>query len=563
MLTALEQTYVKIGRLYVQSIEFSERVNKYLEILEFAEFSDVVDFAAASGKARKKPNCNPAKSQLCGNACVSLSKKCAKETAGAKKQAADFNTKAVAAKKEKVVKEVAPKTPKATKSKAKKVDEVIEPVAAKAVQAKPRAEDVTPPPKAETLAPVKPASEELSANLFGKTRKTTKSKAKKVEEVTESVAANAAQAKPKAEEITPTPTPKVVAPAPKKEEVPAPVKAKVEDVAPQPKPVTQKPAGTVMKDLTVDRFKDYLEKEKQFKVIEDPNAHWKQSLETFLSNKNDDDPYRFRTKSSYKRILGDAVNGGMPVDRELIAAVGLKLTKKEEGRLAENLKNYEQLKPEVERFIAAADRDVVSDEDGAGWNSKTSEAEALAYTKGSKFEGLSFYHGNPKWVVDSIENDGADPDKNDDGYYGKGTYFAASRDVAMQYAARSIDYEDAKGQTGLIHIKAKMKNPFIATQTEFNEFADKVSDGQMTKVTRYLKAKGYDGIYIKDMGYLVTLSPKQVVTFKKEEFSREEGEQNREKYLRAKATNSQQDDNAESQQTPTHKATVNLPSTQI
>ena len=205
MPTALERTYLKIGRLYVQSIEFSERVQGYLEILEFAEFSDVVDFAAASGKARKKPNCNPAKSQLCGNACVSLSKKCAKETAGAEKQAAGFNTKAVAAKKEKPVKEVAPKTPKATKSKAKKVDEVIEPVAAKAVQAKPRAEDVTPPPKAETLAPVKPASEELSANLFGKTRKTTKSKAKKVEEVTESVAANAAQAKPKAEEITPTP----------------------------------------------------------------------------------------------------------------------------------------------------------------------------------------------------------------------------------------------------------------------------------------------------------------------------------------------------------------------
>ena len=236
MPTQLEQTYLEIGRLYVQSIEFSEKVQGYLEILEFAEFSDVVDFAAASGKARKKPNCNPAKSQLCGNACVSLSKKCAKETAGAEKQAADFNTKAVAAKKEKPVKEVAPKTPKATKSKAKKVDEVIEPVAAKAVQAKPRAEDVTPPPKAETLAPVKPASEELSANLFGKTRKTTKSKAKKVEEVTESVAANAAQAKPKAEEITPTPTPKAEAPAPKKEEVPAPVKAKVEDVAPQPQP---------------------------------------------------------------------------------------------------------------------------------------------------------------------------------------------------------------------------------------------------------------------------------------------------------------------------------------
>ena len=173
MLTALEQTYVKIGRLYVQSIEFSERVNKYLEILEFAEFSDVVDFAAASGKARKKPNCNPAKSQLCGNACVSLSKKCAKETAGAKKQAADFNTKAVAAKKEKPVKEVAPKTPKAPKTatKAKKTEEVLEPL--------------TPAPVAV------------------KVPETTKSKAKKVEEVIEPVAPApvAAKAKPSPSEM--------------------------------------------------------------------------------------------------------------------------------------------------------------------------------------------------------------------------------------------------------------------------------------------------------------------------------------------------------------------------
>jgi chemotaxis protein histidine kinase CheA len=191
MLTAIEQTYVKIGRLYAQSVEFSERVHKYLDILEFAEFSDVVDFAAASGKARKKPNCTPGKSHHCpgkggAGACVAMGKQCRDKPGAAEKTAAGFVAKATKAKKEKVVKEVAPKTPKApkaTKSKAKKVDEVIEPV--------------TPTPVPAKTAKAKP----------------------KVEE--------AIQPKPKAEEITPTP--KTETPASKKEDAPAPVKAKVEE----------------------------------------------------------------------------------------------------------------------------------------------------------------------------------------------------------------------------------------------------------------------------------------------------------------------------------------------
>jgi hypothetical protein len=101
MPTALEQTYIEIGRLYVESLSFAERVQEYLEILEFAEFSDIVEFAATtkSGKARKKPTCNPAKSQLCGGSCVALSKQCRKNATGAEKQAAGFVADVAQAKK--------------------------------------------------------------------------------------------------------------------------------------------------------------------------------------------------------------------------------------------------------------------------------------------------------------------------------------------------------------------------------------------------------------------------------------------------------------------------------
>jgi hypothetical protein len=101
MLTALEQTYVKIGRLYAQSMEFSERVHKYLDILEFAEFSDVLEFA--DGK-RSKPTCTAGTSHFCtgldraGGACVSAGKQCQTGMEGAEKTAADYVGKNTAGK---------------------------------------------------------------------------------------------------------------------------------------------------------------------------------------------------------------------------------------------------------------------------------------------------------------------------------------------------------------------------------------------------------------------------------------------------------------------------------
>jgi hypothetical protein len=199
VLTALEKTYIEIGRLYVESLNFAETAHEYLELAEFAEFSEVIDFAAAkSGKARKKPTCTPGKSQLCGGSCVSLKKECKKALAGAEKAAADYTAtkaakpkpekapKVAKPKAEKVITEVAPKEPKepkTAKSKAKEAEKAVDsavaaPVAAKTEQVK---------PKAKTPAPVEPTAEELAVNLFGKAPKATKSKAKKADEVIETV----------------------------------------------------------------------------------------------------------------------------------------------------------------------------------------------------------------------------------------------------------------------------------------------------------------------------------------------------------------------------------------
>jgi phage gp29-like protein len=72
-------------------LSFEERLEQYLE---FTDFSEALDFAAAK-KARNKPNCNPAKSHHCvgksggPGSCVSLTKECKNKLSGTAKAAAD------------------------------------------------------------------------------------------------------------------------------------------------------------------------------------------------------------------------------------------------------------------------------------------------------------------------------------------------------------------------------------------------------------------------------------------------------------------------------------------
>ena len=89
----LESVYREIGRIRVQSTQLEAQIHNYLEFLETAEFSDVLDFAA---KRTKRPNCTAGTSHFCtgldkvGGACVSASKQCLTQVDGAAKSAADY-----------------------------------------------------------------------------------------------------------------------------------------------------------------------------------------------------------------------------------------------------------------------------------------------------------------------------------------------------------------------------------------------------------------------------------------------------------------------------------------
>ncbi|MEH1789637.1 MAG: hypothetical protein V7L23_29805 [Nostoc sp.] len=155
---------------------------------------------------------------------------------------------------------------------------------------------------------------------------------------------------------------------------------------------------------------------------------------------------------------------------------------------------------------------LVDDETAKKYKPSMSEDEANEYTKNSFTGNLSFYHGNSQSVVDSIKTDGAIPERNDTGMYGKGFYLAASKDEAEYYALTRSGQD-----TAVIASKVNVKNPYVCNSQDIQDLKDNLfkhlGDDNSSVVTEYFKAKGHDSIYLQDMGYFVTFDTKQTVTY--------------------------------------------------
>lgn len=243
-------------------------------------------------------------------------------------------------------------------------------------------------------------------------------------------------------------------------------------------------------------------------------------------------------KKSYvgaKLAVTRAIEQGLYVPDTVIGKTKLKKSLREKNQANKQPDpEIERLRKQAEPIIKAVEYPLVSEAEGKGHKPTLSREEADAYTQGSYAAGLSFYHGNPTPVVRSIANDGADPSLNEDGYYGKGTYFATSRAVAEGYMSRGIvansdgsytfnkESSGKSGNTqkqsdpemGLIEVKTKIKNPFVATAADL--------DNNVPGGGRYLhdftRAKGYDSIYVKDFGYFIAFDTKQVTVVDKQEY---------------------------------------------
>ena len=135
---------------------------------------------------------------------------------------------------------------------------------------------------------------------------------------------------------------------------------------------------------------------------------------------------------------------------------------------------------------------------------------------------MDFYHGTSKAGEKSILEKGVDVNRVQDAVYGKGFYLANKREEAESY---SNDHKNP----AVLKAKIKVKNPFIVTEEEYQEFiknaqkkgelidpfaepdptGEKYEQYHKDK-TKLLQKKGYDSIFIKDKGFAVIFQAQQV-----------------------------------------------------
>jgi N12 class adenine-specific DNA methylase len=90
------------------------------------------------------------------------------------------------------------------------------------------------------------------------------------------------------------------------------------------------------------------------------------------------------------------------------------------------------------------------------------------------------------------------------GTAGLGFFFAASRDAATDYAHKSAQ-RGGRAHIGSYYLK--IENPYVVTA----ELLDQRMGGQdAAGFRKRLERNGYDGIYVKDAGYIVAFHPEQI-----------------------------------------------------
>ena len=102
--------------------------------------------------------------------------------------------------------------------------------------------------------------------------------------------------------------------------------------------------------------------------------------------------------------------------------------------------------------------------------------------------------------------------------YGRGTYLAASEANARSYA-------NTDGDGSVIASQVKVKNPYVMDSKDLgaiNSWFDNIDDSSAKSnqvLSDFVKAKGHDSIYVRDLGYFVSLDKRQVATYKKTDLS--------------------------------------------
>lgn len=260
-------------------------------------------------------------------------------------------------------------------------------------------------------------------------------------------------------------------------------------------------------DLPIKEFKTFWEDKQRLKSIQDTPVQTYEQWAKSASTRP--------TKKGYQFYLGSLLDKGIPVEESAFEAEGIKVSKRDKSRIQSNRDAVSATQQRVSEIQKAIDHPLLTDEEASGFKHKMTTDEADAYTAGSFMGNLRFYHGNGAGVIDSMDRDGVQPDRNNRGIYGKGAYFGASPEIGREYqSAAALE----GGGSGLVEVATKVKNPAVISTAEYAKisqfFFPDSSDNDASDseaVQQYFRAMGHDSIYLENEGYFITFDPRQTV----------------------------------------------------
>jgi hypothetical protein len=199
------------------------------------------------------------------------------------------------------------------------------------------------------------------------------------------------------------------------------------------------------------------------------------------------------TKAKYRMMVTAGIGSGVPINDEVIASTGKPLSKQQDTENKKNREIHQGRLAEYKKIKKLIDRS--NDLPGKPF-----------------FDDSEFYHGSDNESLNSIMKDGISTEaKGGKDIYGAGFYLAVTKMEALTYSGAKSS-EKRTNEVGVIHTKVTLKNPYIVDTDKAREMTDKLGEGRdisgsqedagMDYLTDYLKAKGYDGLYAKDKGYL-------------------------------------------------------------
>jgi SPP1 gp7 family putative phage head morphogenesis protein len=258
-------------------------------------------------------------------------------------------------------------------------------------------------------------------------------------------------------------------------------------------------------DLSAKDFRAHILRKQLLADQSSPDATWnKDRKESGLS------------VNAYKIEIVNAIEAGYVPSNKAIADA--KLTKAQIAKVEANRKEQADWSDQVVRVDRAINAPMADDKANRSWKARMSDEEASDYLKDSYFGQMAWYHGNRKDVTDSIANEGAMPERNSRGIYGQGVYFGIDRRIGEQYAGAVTTELDV----GILTSHIRAKKPYITNAKDLANMAKNFPGDQSNLIdsvalNQFLRAKGYDSVYLQDLGYGIAFDKRQVVTVRNED----------------------------------------------